>query len=282
MMFRATMVRPLVLLTCWGAVVPQTAAAQPVSLRYRATVGEQIDRLFQAHVRVTTTADGTEQTREVARLGAMREQALFSQDDRYVLHLSYDSLVVRQRDAGGPWTESRVVLNDSLWVQLAVDPLMRVRHRVGRAEWSEGPLLQHLGTGFSGLVLPDAPVRPGTGWQLDLALPAVVATAGVAPGPAVTSLPVRARMTVDSVVVRARDTLAFISLEGTVTPSRVRGAEGVTVHYEGDAQASLVWSTGWGTFVSAATRTILAVLVERDGRRSPLTIETTIRQAVAP
>jgi hypothetical protein len=258
------------------------AVAQSVSLRYRATVGEQIDRLFQAHVRVTMTGDGAGHTREVARLGTMRERALFSQDDRAVLHLSYDSLVVRQRDAGGPWTQSQVALNDSLWVQLAVDSLMHVQRRVGRADWSEGPLLQHLGTGFSGLVLPDAPIRAGTGWRQDLALPAVIATAGVAPGPAATALPVRARITIDSVVARARDTLAFVSLEGTVTPSRVRGADGVTVHYEGDARASLVWSTGWGTFVSAATRTVLAVLVERDGRRSPLTIETTIRQAVAP
>jgi hypothetical protein len=43
-----------------------------------------------------------------------------------------------------------------------------------------------------------------------------------------------------------------------------------------------VWSTGWSTFVSAATRTVLTVRVETDGRQAPLTIETTIRQAVAP
>lgn len=277
------MIRLLLVLPILGTVVPQAAAAQRMVLRYRAAVGEQIDRLFQAHVRMTTTApDGTAGVRESARLGTMREQVLESGDDRYALHLTYDSLVVRERVADGPWQESRVALADSLWVQLALDPHLRIQRRLGRAEWSEGPLLQHLATGFSGMVLPDAPVARGTVWPLELAFPAVVATAGVAPGPAATALPVQARVTVDSIVARERDTLAFVTLEGTITPSTVRGAEGATVRYEGDVGASLVWSTGWGTFVSAASRTVLAVLVDAGGRRSPLTIETTIRQAVSP
>lgn len=277
------MIRSLALLALAAVALPPMVAAQPVALRYRAMAGEQIDRLFQVHVRATATVpDGGVQAREMARLGTMRERSLASPDDRYVLHLSYDSLLVRQRLADGPWTESRVVLGDSLWVQLALDQQMRVEHRVGQGDSTEGPLLQHLATGFTGLVLPERRVQPGAVWQLELALPAVVATAGVAPGPAVATLPMEARVMLDSVVARERDTLAFLTLGGTITPSRVHGAEGATVRYEGDARASLVWSTGWGTFVSAATRTVLAILVETAGRQSSLTIETTIRQAVAP
>ncbi len=130
------------------------------------------------------------------------------------------------------------------------------------------------------MVLPEGPVRRGSSWELQIEWPAAAATAGAAPGAAV--LPVQASVVVDSLVRRAQDTLAYVTVRGTITTSRVRTADGATVSYGGETTGTLVWSTGWATVVSAATRTSLAASVEVGDRRSQITIDTTIRQAVVP
>jgi hypothetical protein len=102
------MMRVTFLLVSLCAAVPVTVAGQAVRLEYRAQPGEQVDRLFQAHVRVTTTEpDGTSRSREVAKLGSMREQVLSASGGRYVMHLTYDSLVVRQREGVQPCGAAR-------------------------------------------------------------------------------------------------------------------------------------------------------------------------------
>lgn len=275
------MTRSILLLVSLCAAGPSAAAGQAIRLEYRAEPGEQVARLFQAHVRVTASdPDGTIRTREVAKLGSMREQVLSASGGRYALHLRYDSLVVRQREGSGRWQESGVALSDSLWTQLVVDTRLRVQRRVGRGEESEAQLLQHLTTGFPELVLPEEPVRRGSSWDLQFEWSAAAATAGAAPGAAV--LPVQASVVVDSLVPRTEDTLAYVTVRGTITRSRVRTADGGTVSYYGETGGTLVWSTRWGTFVSAATRTSVAALVEAGERRSQITIDTTIRQAVVP
>jgi hypothetical protein len=90
---------------------------------------------------------------------------------------------------------------------------------------------------------------------------------------------------VDSIVGRARDTLAYLSIGGTSPRLRRRLDDGHMLAYEGTLAGTLVWSTGYVTFVSAATRLRVSVAVRVSGSPDPvrrMTIEATMRQAVVP
>ena len=265
------------------AVAAPAIGQQDLLLRFSATPGQQVQRLFQVHTRIEArAADAPVRIRETARLGAVREQAVVSPPTEQVLHATFDSLRVRQREGTGPWEEVRVDTVHDLWLQIALDERLAVRRRIGPADAPHGALLQHLVTGFPGLVLPERPVRPSTRWELETELRAAEITGGATPGPATAVLAVSMAVAVDSLVARAADTLAYLTLRGSIPVTRQRAADGVVTTYRGEVVGSLVWSSGWNTFVSAATRTSLRADVEGPGAAAGFTVETTLRQAVVP
>lgn len=267
---------------CLAAAGP-ASGQQELPLRFSATPGQRVHRLFQVHTRIEArAADAAVRTRETARLGAVREQAVTAPATEQVLHVTFDSLLVRQRDGDGPWEEVRVDPVDGLWLQIGLDERLAVHRRVGPAAAAHGALLQHLATGFPGLVLPERPVRPATHWELATELTAAEITGGATPDSATAVLPVHVDVAVDSLVVRAEDTLAYLTLRGSIHVTRRRAADGVVTTYRGEIAGSLVWSSGWNTFVSAATRTALRADVDRPGASTGFTVETTLRQAVVP
>lgn len=266
-----------------AAVATPARGQQELSLRFLAAPGQRVQRLFQVHTRIEArAADAAARIRETARLGAVREQAVVSPSTEQVLHVTFDSLRVRQREGAGPWEEVRVAAVEDRWLQIALDAQLAVRRRLGPADAPHGALLQHLVTGFPGLVLPERPVRPSTHWELETELTAAEITDGATPGPATAVLTVRMTVAVDSLVARAEDTLAYLTLRGSIPVTRQRAADGVVTTYRGDVAGSLVWSSGWNTFVSAATRTSLRADVEGPGAATGFTVETTLRQAVVP
>jgi hypothetical protein len=270
-------------LSLCAVIAAPAQGQQELQLRFAAAPGQLVHRLFQVHTRVVArSGNAPDRVREVARLGSVRELAVASPPAEQVLHLTFDSLLVRQRNAGGAWEEVRVDSTEGRWLQIALDGRMRVRRRVGPADADEGALLQHLVTGFPGLALPEHPVRSSTQWEQSLELTAAELTGGSPPGPATAVLPVRAAAVTDSLVVRAQDTLAYLTVRGSIPATRLRTADGVVTTYVGEVAGSLVWSSGWNMFVSGATRT--SVIVEILGRdtSASFTIETTLRQAVVP
>ena len=257
-------------------------AQQGLLLRFAVTPGQLVQRLFQVHTRITVLdSGGAPRTRETALLGSLRELAVPGPRDEDVLHVTLDSLVMRRR-AAGAWEETRIAGIDTLWLQIALDGRLAVRRRIGSADAVAGGLVQHLVTGFPGLRLPAGAVRRGTRWEQELELPVAEVTAGATPRAEAAVLPVRAVVVVDSLVARARDTLAYLTLRGTVPTTRVRTGDGLGVTYAGDVAGSLVWSSGWHLFVSGASRTSITADVVGRGRSARFTIDRTVRQAVAP
>jgi len=114
-------------------------------------------------------------------------------------------------------------------------------------------------------------VAESESWTTDLAYPLalpglVAADEGV---PSAGVLYTEGTATLDSVQLRASDTLAFISTRGRFAPAVVGpAAPGGTgsVTASGSLGAALVWSTRMQTFVSTATRAVLAFTVRRDPR----------------
>jgi hypothetical protein len=270
------------LLACIGAG-GVAKAQQDLTLRFSVTPGQVVHRLFQVHTRIAALEEGAAAaTRETALLGSMREMAVAGPRGENVLHVTLDSLVARRRQPPKEWEETRIAGIDTLWLQIALDARLGVLRRVGSADTIAGALVQHLVTGFPGLRLPEGPVRSGTQWDQALELPVAEVTAGATPGPGTAVLPVRAAVVIDSLVASSRDTLAYLTLHGTVPATRVTGGNGVTVTYTGDVAGTLLWSSGWRLFVSGASRTSIAADVRGPEGAARFTIETTVRQAVAP
>lgn len=256
---------------------------QELRLRFSATPGQLVQRLFQVHTRIEArSGNGTVRVGETAKLGAVREQAVVSPPAEQVLHLTFDSLRVRQREGVGAWEEARPDRTDRGWLQLALDERLDVRRRIGPADSAEGALLQHVVTGFPGLVLPERPVRPGTRWEQSRDLAVADLTGGAAVGPAMAVLTVRLDVAVDSLVIRTEDTLAYLTMHGSIPMTRHRTTDGVVTTYQGEVAGSLVWSSSWNTFVSGATRTVLSADVRGPETATVLTLAVTLRQAVVP
>lgn len=250
--------------------------AQSLPLRFVATEGQEVVRLFQVHTAVSEQApDGTTRNREAARLGRVREQVLGEIDGRLVLHLATDSLVVRSRNGAEPWREAAPTGHP--WVQLQASDRLELAFQ-GGAE-AESALAQYLIAGFPGVLLPDRPVWPGRTWRQVLEVPAAVMTLGAGPEGAA-RLPLTLEVSVDSVVARSQDTLAYLRISGEATPARVRDGSGRVLEYRGSVTGSVVWSSGWSRFVTAAMRTWVDVDIADSTESTVLRVQTTIRQAV--
>ena len=262
------------------------AAQQTLDLRARADEGTLVRRLFQIFTRVTLEdrVRGTTATSEIARLGGVSQYGLSATDEEFSVHLALDSVRVRRRDAAAPWQEFAVTARDSQWVQLTLDRRLRVRRVIRPASLVERGVLDQILVGIPGFTVPDRPIRTGDRWTVSLTLP------GGTPGEDLelaSERPVllaRGAVIVDSLVGRARDTLAFLSIEGRIEPESATAADGVLVVYGGRVNGTLVWSSGWGGVVSGAVRyEVVADEGGTSGRPSRrLQIETTVRHAVLP
>lgn len=264
---------------------PAAATAQDsVQLRFAPPEGVEVHRLFQRHTRTVMNApDGTRLTREAAQLGGARQVTLLSVPGRTTLHLSFDSLRVRTREADGPWRESVSGGVDTLWMQVDADEHLELRWPEGTPTHPQTELLLRLLTGLPGVVLPERWVRERQQWRAELQLG--YDEVGMEQAEPSTRLRLRAILVVDSIVPRSRDTLAFLGVQGAAIPATVRTREGTRFGYEGSVSGVLVWSTGWKAIVSAATRSTVTVQVRRVDGAEPvgtLTVETTLRQAVVP
>ena len=90
----------------------------------------------------------------------------------------------------------------------------------------------------------------------------------------------RARLTLDSLVDRGLDTLAYIRLRGVFEPSTFEAdsadVSGLLVT-EGSIAGTLVWSTGWSTFISGSWRAGLTLDMSMEMEGLPEPIELGLR-----
>ncbi len=263
--------------------LPHSLAAQDsLLLRFGPVPGVSVHRVFQSHTRVTDIDAAGEvagPSREAADLGGMTEVALPGPEGALIVHLAYDSLRARVREGEDPWREYQVAALDSLWIQVRMDSRMHVVEATAGGDRPGSGMLVHLLTGVPGMELPRAWLRPGDYWEARLEYPLgeLVGRAPVGAPSAVLGAEMVFRL--DSLSARAQDTLAYIRFSGPFTPATLRRQDGATLQFAGATTGSLVWSSGWRGWVSAAVRLQVIVRTPEQGR---LSLETTVRQSVLP
>lgn len=264
-------------------VLPPRAAAQDsLQLRYHPVPGVKVHRVFQTHTRIVgvgETGDPAGPVREAADLGGMTEVALAGPEGKLIMHLAYDSLRARMREGDEPWSEYEVAPLDTLWLQVHLNDRMQVVDPTAGGDRPGSGMLVHLLTGVPGMELPQGWLREGQYWSSRLEFP-LGELVGHAPVQAPSALlAAETDFRLDSLTVRAQDTLAYVRFSGALTPSTLRRPDGSTLRFAGATTGTLVWSTGWRGWVAAAARLQVVIRVPEQGR---LSLETTVRQTVLP
>lgn len=257
-------------------LVPGIGHAQDsVRLRHAPAFGSRVQRVFQIHTRMEAHAESV-LVRETVDLGGMAQVATVGPAGERVIHLSFDSLRTVVRDGDGPWRQVQRAAADSAWMQVALDPRLEPLWMEG-AVYPEASVLWHLVQGVPNLVLPAGWLRRGDVWQVEHDLPLAGPIGRGGDRQPIDRLRARTTLILDSVMTRAQDTLAFLRLEGSFDPTGT-GAGGAP--YGGGLAGSLVWSSGWSTFVSGAVRYRVTLRMSESVAGRFVTVETTTRHQV--
>ncbi len=244
-----------------GIIGGTPGTAQQVQLRYAPGLGSA----YRMHV-------WTEATTLVHRGGdttrALDYEALESTTRRVVsvaasdvdVEVVRDSVEARYRTWGADWQ----AIDDRGTTPRAtvkVDERMRVLS-VSEGPQRSGQLFRGMAGGFE-IALPPTLVGPGDSWEEDLAfrVPDDVLPAEARPdvgGRLWGRFEARSTITLDSLLARGGDTLAFMTFRATARPvARTVPAEvaNATVTLGGASSGTVVWSTAWNAYVSGASRT---------------------------
>ena len=208
-------------------------------------------RIFFNTALLLTTASG--QTIGTADLGIVTVVPLELAEGGTVVHLTYDSLRTRIKTADGGWAETPMPTTDSVnWMQVRLDERLLAARKTTGAEMPPVTNPLDVLTGLPGLMLPEQPLPVQGGWVVEAKLPHRGGTALPPNVGDLASLTFWTRITLDSMVARDRDTLGFFTADGYAqinADDNPSSSGGVNID-SGSLVGSLVWSTGWRTFVS--------------------------------
>lgn len=183
----------------------------------------------------------------------------------YLGLVTVDSVVARYRIVGRDW-----------------NPLVTERGPIGPAGFliddnglysqvagTDDPELQaFLGvTGAIQVSLPPEPIRPGDRWETRISYPYTTEIPADSSGIVMVTLEGEAAAVIDSLGVRGADTLIHVSVSGAFQPTFAEGIHpadnsSTQVEFWGSHASSLIWSTGWNTWVSGSTRVRIHERVE--------------------
>lgn len=259
----------------------RVAAQQALRLRYQPQLGSLLHRLVWTEGTVAFGEGSMGQPLsdsvviELSGLHSVTQVARAREGASYVVQVQLDSGRIRMRPQGGGW---KLVAADTLGPKTATfvyDDRLRVQQVRGVGGDSvPASLARELRNGLPGFeaALPEAAVAAGGSWTSDIVfplgelipldledLPTTV--------PAGTEFVVRARFQLDSLMVRAGDTIAFVSVAGnfmpmTVSVSPASGRSNARV--SGAFSGRLIWSTAWSAYVSGAIRTRVHIAQQQD------------------
>ena len=268
-----------------ASIIIVGASQDSLLLRHAPIRDVPILTAFRTEARIT---DGQGLTVETGDLGLMKRIALPGPDRSQVLHLSYDSVRTRVRDGNGKWREFIVHGVDSSWVQVTFDDQYRVQTQTSGPPLAGVTPLVDIVTGLPRMTLPPHSLAVGAEWRTETVTP--LGSGVVSSGTVQPTFRTDAVLRLDSMQVRAGDSLGFLTVRGTVGPGsfvRATGPRRIRLEVSGDVSGSLVWSTGWRAFVAGANRTRLNVSREYERTNSDqnieeLIVETTTRFQIRP
>jgi hypothetical protein len=200
---------------------------------------------------------------EFTSLGGITSRAIPMGGESFGLQVRYDSLRARYRVGTGTWTDGQLAFNLPLEALFSTDRHLALGAPAyfGDAAVGEGA---RSGTGRPHLVLPVTPVDVAGQWQSELHLPFASEVPGDGAGIVTATLSGPAVGSLDSLVIRGADTLAYLSARGQFTPATVTstvmlGGGPATAELWGAFAGKFIWSTGWNAFVSV----VLSVRVDQ-------------------
>lgn len=245
-------------------------AQQSIRMRYTPVVGQRILTLWWFDVTSTVSDEGAggadDLTVESTGTRSLSHRVIDVQGDQRILEIRSDSMHVRTKLESGAWAVRPDSTGMSAGVRLTVDGRMRVldvERLAGGATSARLVPFRAFSTGME-FALPESPVDVGQSWVSDVVLP-LHEPNGIEGEVEVSTwlqrvgdLVARSTFTLDSLVDRGTDTLAFLRVQGTFLPttiaSAVEAAEG-RARVGGTFAGRMIWSTGWNAFVSGAVRT---------------------------
>lgn len=278
--------RKAMLLACAAAALLGTAAAeaqQTIRLRYSPQAGRSVRTVSWTDLSMTFgDLPGTAEAApadtlriDLEMVQSVTERVMNAEAGRFVVERTIDSTRSRMRAMAGPWQDvpidsaalpmARIVVTDRL--QIEQFALTQGDSAAPSAEWLRNP------AGSFELTLPEDAVAVGESWTTDLVFPlpgnrAALAEAGADAVATGVELVARVTVTLDSLVTRGTDTLAFTRVQGSFLPLTLSEAAEVadgTASIRGAFGGSLIWSTGWDAWVSGAARARLTVQIEMAG-----------------
>lgn len=213
------------------------------------------------------------------------EQVLRRSDESATVYRTVDSTTLQTRTQGEGWKVADPAEFPPTSAQATVDGRLRVTDfRLVSAGAKSQELAPVLRSPYGGLVLtlPENAVAPGDGWWADITFPlsmlnSMEESEGVGREFGANDLVSHARFTLDSLVDRGLDTLAYMRVRGVFEPTEhtadSAGMSG-TFTTEGTLAGTLVWSTGWSTFVTGGWRGILTMdaTMQMMGAKEPIRI----------
>lgn len=250
---------------------PRVIVAQDeYSFRFQAAVGTNLHTISRAEVSMRALLSGgvvvDSMVAESQRFESLTRWVDATDGGRFTAVLVYDSVGIRAKTPGGRWLDiypaehelgiSRVVLTDRLEVLGA--EYIDLPH----LDASVSEVMRGAAAGVH-LELPPRSVSVGEEWTVDLSLPLTLLSglSHIEGVPVSGELETTAAARLDSVVFRNSDTLAYVVVMGRFTP---RSADGIA-SMGGSVASTLVWSSGWRAFATAATRAV--VFVQRGAGR---------------
>jgi hypothetical protein len=274
-----TMRTPAILLV--GLLIPCTLLGQvALLLRYRAPPGTVVRTAFHTDVSVWAF-DGNRF--ESADYGTLKATTLEGPEGRTVVHLAFDSVNTRTLGSDGRWREFALGKVDSVWTQIGVDDRMRVLSVINGGLLSGVTGMRRILMGLPNLELPEQTLRRSDSWTSGTVVSILPGLRNESVEPTLLGT---VRVVLDSIVVRARDTLGYMTFDGRfpdATYVDVIGPGRVTA--TGDLKGSLIWSTSWDRFVSGTSTTRVSVVRQGDEQGNEpgeLRVEVTTRHQVKP
>lgn len=260
---------------------PLLEAQQAIELRYGPAVGRTLRTLAWHDVALTIgdlPEPGATLSADTLRIDVEMLQSISERvaeaGGGFVIERWIDSTTGRVREMSGAWNDlradpaslpaARVELTDRLQVEAFT--VTRGETGSAAAQWLRNP------AGTFELVFPEAPVSVGGSWTTELVMPLPTGEQELDEvGAELTEgaeLVARVDVTLDSVVARGTDTLAYLRLRGRFLPLTVSEAAEVAegrASIRGAIAGNLIWSTGWDAWVSGAARSRFTVRVEVTG-----------------
>jgi hypothetical protein len=243
-------------------MAPPAVSAQLIELRYRpATTGLQLQNISETtlHAAVfglpslpdSTVIESTWRTVETLRV--LEATAGYSR-----VRISVDSSRSRARIGSNARADILLPGVEGLSGVLTLGPLMEIHGFTPETPQPDSAYTAVMTARIAGfeLTLPQAAVLVGEGWSTPFQYPIGAHLSSGGRLSSAHGVHGVASIILDSVIPRGRDTLAFFSLDAPIEPApgwiAAEGGIG-TVTFRGRLIATLIWSTGWHSVVSAGT-----------------------------